>query len=184
MSAPKRLIATPIAAGEYHTCMRDSGSLVTCWGSFLANGDSTGTVPLWMPHLVGAPPIHSMRLVAGQGHNCSLGTSGTVACWGGAAAGLPYRDEVGSASPTATPFTVINTAPQLRTGTDNAVIGAPVAAPVAGAAPTAGAGGDYGAFDTPAVWRSRNDAQQKVAAMEENGTDRYDIPAFLRKQAD
>ena len=89
-----------------------------------------------------------------------------------------------SAKKQATPFTVINTAPQLRTGTDNAVIGAPVAAPVAGAAPTAGAGGDYGAFDTPAVWRSRNDAQQKVAAMEENGTDRYDIPAFLRKQAD
>jgi len=26
--------------------------------------------------------------------------------------------------------------------------------------------------------------QARVSAMEESGTDRYDIPAFLRKQAD
>ncbi|MEF9942702.1 MAG: cell division protein FtsZ [Burkholderiaceae bacterium] len=83
----------------------------------------------------------------------------------------------------ATPFTVINTTPQLRTGTDNVAISAPPAAQAAGSAPTA-AGGDYANFDTPAVWRSRETAQQRVAAMEENGTDRYDIPAFLRKQAD
>jgi cell division protein FtsZ len=49
---------------------------------------------------------------------------------------------------------------------------------------TATTGSDYSHLDTPAVWRSRESAQQKVSAMEESGSDRYDIPAFLRKQAD
>jgi cell division protein FtsZ len=38
---------------------------------------------------------------------------------------------------------------------------------------------------TPSVWRSpRNTAANQVAALEESGMDRYDIPAFLRRQAD
>jgi len=69
-----------------------------------------------------------------------------------------------------TPFTVV------RTGTDNVPVGV---AP----APQAGTG-DYSHLDTPAVWRSRESAQARVAALEDSGTDRYDIPAFLRKQAD
>jgi len=91
-----------------------------------------------------------------------------------------------SAKKLATPFTVVNAAPQLRTGTDNVVISAPAAAAPAAAptAPAAAPSGDYGAFETPAVWRSRGEAQQRVQQMEESGTDRYDIPAFLRKQAD
>jgi cell division protein FtsZ len=75
-----------------------------------------------------------------------------------------------------TPFTVI------KTGTHDV----PMATPV-GVVPSAGAshaGGDYSHFDTPAVWRSRESAAARVAAMEESGADRYDIPAFLRKQAD
>lgn len=66
----------------------------------------------------------------------------------------------------------------LRTGTDNM--------PVAQAHGTVSHGGtDYGALDTPAVWRSsRETASAHVAALQEKGVDTYDIPAFLRKQAD
>jgi cell division protein FtsZ len=43
----------------------------------------------------------------------------------------------------------------------------------------------YGKLDTPAVWRNaRGSASAQVAALEEKGVDRLDIPAFLRKQAD
>jgi cell division protein FtsZ len=44
---------------------------------------------------------------------------------------------------------------------------------------------DYSNLDTPAVWRSsRESASAHVAALQEKGVDTYDIPAFLRKQAD
>jgi cell division protein FtsZ len=44
---------------------------------------------------------------------------------------------------------------------------------------------DYGQLDTPAVWRStRETAASHVQALQEKGVDTYDIPAFLRKQAD
>jgi cell division protein FtsZ len=44
---------------------------------------------------------------------------------------------------------------------------------------------DYSNYETPAVWRNpRDTAANRVAAMEESGMDRYDIPAFLRRQAD
>jgi cell division protein FtsZ len=59
--------------------------------------------------------------------------------------------------------------PQLQrmTGTDDA--------------PAAG----YGEFDRPAIWRKpRASASAQVAALEEKGVDRLDIPAFLRRQAD
>ena len=67
---------------------------------------------------------------------------------------------------------VLVQAPVLRTGTDNA--------------PAQGQGSvDYGQLDQPAVWRSpRASAAAQVAALEESGVERFDIPAFLRKQAD
>ncbi len=71
-----------------------------------------------------------------------------------------------------TPFTVV------RTGTDNAPL------MVNATKETAAGGSDYSHLDTPAVWRSRESAQSRVSALEESGSDRYDIPAFLRKQAD
>jgi cell division protein FtsZ len=70
----------------------------------------------------------------------------------------------------------------IRTGTDHASAG--VAPPAAAATGAASAGHDYARLETPAVWRSREHAQARVAAMEDSGTDRFDIPAFLRKQAD
>jgi cell division protein FtsZ len=44
---------------------------------------------------------------------------------------------------------------------------------------------DYGTLSTPAVWRgTRTSAAQKVDALSSGGMDDYEIPAFLRKQAD
>jgi len=57
----------------------------------------------------------------------------------------------------------------LMTGTDNMTI----------------AGGlDYASLDKPAVVRTRSQASAQVRAMETSGMDRFDIPAFLRRQAD
>jgi cell division protein FtsZ len=69
------------------------------------------------------------------------------------------------------------TKPQLvvsqKTGTDNQ----PMAAPGA-------TGMDYGPIsDTPAVFRKR-DRNAQLEALQKSGVDSYDIPAFLRKQAD
>lgn len=65
----------------------------------------------------------------------------------------------------------------LRTGTDNAPVNS-VHTPLSNTT-------DYGALDTPAVWRSsRETASAHVSALEKKGVDRYDIPAFLRNQAD
>jgi cell division protein FtsZ len=102
--------------------------------------------------------------------------------------------------PQLVPQTTVNTV--LRTGTDNipmmgqpvqqgasgasGALGAALAAGVSSPAamPTAPAV-DYHSYDTPAVFRSsRESATARVSALEESGMDRYDIPAFLRRQAD
>jgi cell division protein FtsZ len=63
-----------------------------------------------------------------------------------------------------------------KTGTDNQPMMAASAMP--GTAP------DYNAMsETPAVFRKRDRAAQ-VEALTNSGVDKYDIPAFLRKQAD
>ena len=56
----------------------------------------------------------------------------------------------------------------LRTGTDNE--------------PIANSGIDYAKLDIPTVTRTGRRAA--VDAMEKSGVDTYDIPSFLRKQAD
>ena len=72
----------------------------------------------------------------------------------------------------------------LRTGTHNE--------PIMASAGMMGGGGSHGvgqaapAFEglkAPAVWR-RESASETVRALEKNGMETYDIPAFLRKQAD
>ena len=66
-------------------------------------------------------------------------------------------------------FTVIDTPVLQATGTDNAVPGSMI---------------DYGSLDAqPAVVR-RGRSSTIVEALASSGLDRYDIPAFLRKQAD
>ncbi|MFC5513175.1 cell division protein FtsZ [Massilia jejuensis] len=71
----------------------------------------------------------------------------------------------------------------LRTGTYNAPMMAGTAAVPAGVSMGhAAVGGDAG-MKQPAVWR-REQASEQVQAMQRNGVETYDIPAFLRKQAD
>jgi cell division protein FtsZ len=44
---------------------------------------------------------------------------------------------------------------------------------------------DYGNMTTPSVWRTnRTQAAAKVDALSSGGMDDFEIPAFLRKQAD
>jgi len=74
-------------------------------------------------------------------------------------------------------------APMARTGTDDAV-GAPVNfGQEPEPSPTTG---NYQDYDRPAIWRqpAKSEAAARVIALEEGGMDRFDIPAFLRKQAD
>lgn len=79
----------------------------------------------------------------------------------------------------------------LRTGTDNVPFHVPTLNnPVATSGPTAAAPGlaqpDYNAMATPSVWRTRDRTQAaaKVDALSSGGMDDFEIPAFLRKQAD
>jgi cell division protein FtsZ len=44
---------------------------------------------------------------------------------------------------------------------------------------------NYDSMNSPAVWRgNRTSAAAKVDALSSGGMDNYEIPAFLRKQAD
>jgi cell division protein FtsZ len=71
----------------------------------------------------------------------------------------------------------------LRTGTDNVPVQSHTLQHGYTTQPAQTA--DYGSLDTPAVWRtSRDTAASHVQALQEKGVDTYDIPAFLRKQAD
>ena len=78
----------------------------------------------------------------------------------------------------------------LRTGTDNVPFHVPtltntVHGTQAGGIPGTGLPQpDYGSLGTPAVWRGRTSAAAKVDALSSGGMDDYEIPAFLRKQAD
>jgi cell division protein FtsZ len=76
----------------------------------------------------------------------------------------------------------------LRTGTDNVSFGVPtlggLQAGRAEAAPVQPAP-EYGGLSVPSVWRTnRTSAAARVDALASGGMDDYEIPAFLRKQAD
>jgi cell division protein FtsZ len=92
---------------------------------------------------------------------------------------------------TSPPLQVLHTTQ--RTGTDNVGFQVPTLnAQVPGNAPAgtpANAGAaqpDYHAMATPSVWRTRDRTQAaaKVDALSSGGMDDFEIPAFLRKQAD
>jgi cell division protein FtsZ len=78
----------------------------------------------------------------------------------------------------------------LRTGTDNVPFPIPTLTNQVTHNASAAQGGngitqpDYGSLGTPAVWRGRGAAAAKVDALSSGGMDDYEIPAFLRKQAD
>ena len=78
----------------------------------------------------------------------------------------------------------------LRTGTDNVPFNVPTLNTVASGAgtPQTAMGSmqpDYGNMTVPSVWRTnRTQAAAKVDALASNGMEEFEIPAFLRKQAD
>ena len=72
---------------------------------------------------------------------------------------------------------ILVSTPVVRTGTYDA------APAVAATDAVPGANQTFEPIRTPAVWR-REHASETVRAMERNGTETYDIPAFLRRQAD
>jgi cell division protein FtsZ len=81
-----------------------------------------------------------------------------------------------------TPISVVHSAPQLRTGTDNIPVLNQVAQP---GATQAMAAQDFTNANIPSVWRTnRTQAAARVEALSSNGMDEIEIPAFLRKQAD
>src|SRR5450830_416827 len=73
--------------------------------------------------------------------------------------------------------------PMLRTGTDNEPMMAGTGTLNNGTNGGAQTGAAFGGMKAPAVWR-RESASDTVRALEKNGMETYDIPAFLRKQAD
>ncbi|MFT4193390.1 cell division protein FtsZ [Ottowia sp.] len=80
------------------------------------------------------------------------------------------------------PITVVQGG--LRTGTDNAPFAVPTVNQVVGG-PAGGGQHDYGNMAVPSVWRTnRTQAAAKVDALSSGGMDDFEIPAFLRKQAD
>src|SRR3954470_11147977 len=78
--------------------------------------------------------------------------------------------------------------PMLRTGTHNGPMMASGAAQTHASGVAMGSASGLGGhgldgMKQPAVWR-REQASEQVQAMQRNGVETYDIPAFLRKQAD
>jgi len=71
----------------------------------------------------------------------------------------------------------------LKTGTYNAPVMAGSSAVSGGLTMGQASGDAMGGMKQPAVWR-REQASEQVQAMQRNGVETYDIPAFLRKQAD
>ncbi|MEW6694380.1 Cell division protein FtsZ [Tepidimonas thermarum] len=90
------------------------------------------------------------------------------------------------------PLTVVQSQPNqgLRTGTDNMPFIPTLREPAAGAgaaAPAAGAAGLGNAGlhpNVPRVWVTGRSAASRVEALASSGMDDFEIPAFLRKQAD
>ena len=80
----------------------------------------------------------------------------------------------------------------LRTGTDNAPVQIPTLNTALGgvgsattAVPAGVAQADYGSMAVPSVWRTnRTQATARVDALSSSGMEDFEIPAFLRKQAD
>jgi cell division protein FtsZ len=79
----------------------------------------------------------------------------------------------------------------LRTGTDNVPFNVPTVSNIVGVPGTIitsngnNSQPDYGGMAVPSVWRTnRTQAAAKVDALSSGGMDDFEIPAFLRKQAD
>ncbi|MEW6478367.1 MAG: cell division protein FtsZ [Pseudomonadota bacterium] len=118
-----------------------------------------------------APDAH---VIYGAAYDDSLGDEMRVTV---VATGLSRQ---GAARRTAPPLQV------LRTGTDNVPFNVPtVNQAVGGQASLGSAQPNYDSMAVPSVWRTnRTQAAAKVDALASGGMDDFEIPAFLRKQAD
>nr|MBK7064109.1 hypothetical protein [Deltaproteobacteria bacterium] len=71
-----------IAAGGSHTCARQSGGAVLCWGANIAGELGDGTVD----RRSRPTPVRGLgaasALTGGQSHTCALLVDGTARCWG------------------------------------------------------------------------------------------------------
>lgn len=127
------------------------------------------------------------HVIFGTAYDEDLGDQMRVTVVGTGLAGLTGRD----ARRMAPPLQV------LRTGTDNMPIHVPVhasqggsasvqAAPVltTGMASPATTTTDYASLGSPAVWRGRPGAAAQSVALSNGGMEDYEIPAYLRRQAD
>jgi cell division protein FtsZ len=73
----------------------------------------------------------------------------------------------------------------LRTGTDNVPFNVPTVNAAVSGPGVGSAQPDYNSMAVPSVWRTnRTQAAAKVDALASGGMDDFEIPAFLRKQAD
>ncbi|MCD6666814.1 cell division protein FtsZ [Hydrogenophaga bisanensis] len=118
-----------------------------------------------------APDAH---VIYGAAYDDSLGDEMRVTV---VATGLSRQ---GAARRTAPPLQV------LRTGTDNVPFNVPTVNQAVGGQTSVGsAQPNYDSMAVPSVWRTnRTQAAAKVDALASGGMDDFEIPAFLRKQAD
>lgn len=74
--------ASPIMAGEDHTCAITEAGDVFCWGRNLDGelGDGTGQTRRTPVPVVGLTSVH--QLAGSRYHTCALKRDGTVWCWG------------------------------------------------------------------------------------------------------
>jgi alpha-tubulin suppressor-like RCC1 family protein len=70
-----------VAAGYAHTCARDSGGNVYCWG-YNAYYQLTNTVSTSGTNVAVHVASNAVALAIGAFHTCALQKNGTVSCWG------------------------------------------------------------------------------------------------------
>jgi alpha-tubulin suppressor-like RCC1 family protein len=72
-----------IAAGEYHTCIRDSAGVVSCWGgNFNGQVDPGRDVDEIGPSTRPTNAGTVSALAVGRSFNCRVSGAGVPACWG------------------------------------------------------------------------------------------------------
>jgi alpha-tubulin suppressor-like RCC1 family protein len=74
---------TRLAAGYYHNCAVNTGSVVRCWGANNVGQLAGAELPPISAALLVVPAAQGARAVAaGSQHSCAAMASGVVLCWG------------------------------------------------------------------------------------------------------
>jgi len=171
------------AVGAQSPAMQIAGaqpSVVNAPGVHLSGSQSTGTpaghasTPVANLASPSAPRFTAQAVGAGVGTGTGAGQ--------GLGAGPGLGAGLGSgAAPGLSAGLGSGTGSGAGLGTSPGASMSTASSPLAASASRAPAGG----LDTPTVWRDpRAAASARVAALEESGVEKFDIPAFLRRQAD